>query len=509
MNRLRIRGRWPVASSCSTTSMRAPRFQPTVGAGRRKRMPTYTTRRAGRRIIRVATGPTTSRAGTMRRRPTRIRRTPTSGIAWRAPAYHSATMASGPSLGRSHPESPQSPRRRISRPARIQTIRATTSPGLTHRRARWRSPLGSPSGSESLRPIKRIPAHSRRSSWCGCRMTTPRGPFRELPFPGPMSPITTTRLAYWSTPCHTPSSGRTPHGGTGDQPLHPTGKGGLKLLQHGCHATDDGADRWHRTADPVRRRGDPHAERLYRAAKPDAVHRAGSEPADEPGQRSERPPGGVDERNHHDERGPDAGSNPQRGDLEERLWPGQRHADVERPPRRRADARLTSLNAEAGRSSRPASRESLLPSVVRQEPRRPGGGVLNLDAALPEDRAQTIRVFEALLTPRLATQREEDIDKRRHVLADIVAPAAAYEVAEADDQVAHLGPRPVALIGANHIRRPLVEHALGLEDGRHDAVDVASIEGVTALKGPLPRLLEHWRGVPVPLQCGRGRNRRA
>src|SRR2546426_1934124 len=133
--------------------------------------------------------------------------------------------------------------------------------------------------------------------------------------------------------------------------------------------------------------------------------------------------------------------------------------------------------------------------VATEGPGSPGGCVLNLDAALHEDRAQTIRVFEALLTPRLATQRDEDVDKGRHVLANIVVAAAAYEFAEADDKVAHLGPCPIALIRADHVCRPLVEQALGLEDGGDDPVDVASIEGVTALKSPFPRLVEHWRAV--------------
>src|SRR5256885_14743093 len=141
-----------------------------------------------------------------------------------------------------------------------------------------------------------------------------------------------------------------------------------------------------------------------------------------------------------------------------------------------ASRRTTNVAQRGSRPELPACFTPVAPALSCAPGTTPSrGGVLNLDAALPEDRAQTIRVFEALLTPRLATQREEDIDKRRHVRADIVAPAAAYEVAEADDQVAHLGPHPVALIGADQIRRPLVEDVLGLEDSRDDSVDIASI----------------------------------
>src|ERR1700680_4406601 len=58
--------------------------------------------------------------------------------------------------------------------------------------------------------------------------------------------------------------------------------------------------------------------------------------------------------------------------------------------------------------------------------------------------------------------------------------AAADEVTEADDQVTQLGPAAVALIRTTKIGAPLLEHALHLEDGRHDPVDVAPIERRTA-----------------------------
>jgi hypothetical protein len=101
---------------------------------------------------------------------------------------------------------------------------------------------------------------------------------------------------------------------------------------------------------------------------------------------------------------------------------------------------------------------------------------LNLHTALRQDGAQAIGVVESLLTPRFASHREEDVDQGCDSLAYFLAPAVACERAKADDEVTHLSPYPIPIVPARNVPDPFLDHTLHLQDGRHQAVDVESID---------------------------------
>jgi hypothetical protein len=120
---------------------------------------------------------------------------------------------------------------------------------------------------------------------------------------------------------------------------------------------------------------------------------------------------------------------------------------------------------------------------VRQCPGRTGRRVLHLHTAFRKDGADPIGVVEALLTPRLAPQREEDVDQRRDRVAHLLAAAVAREISKPDDQVTHLSSYPIPFIRAGNIRDPLMQNGLHLQDGHHQPVEVESIEDALILSG--------------------------
>src|SRR6202023_371276 len=68
----------------------------------------------------------------------------------------------------------------------------------------------------------------------------------------------------------------------------------------------------------------------------------------------------------------------------------------------------------------------------------------------------------------------------------------------ARNQAMQLGPHSIALIGSGNLRHTLIEHALHLADGRHDAVDVRSI--MVVVVGPASRPRDDSRSAPGILQ---------
>jgi hypothetical protein len=117
---------------------------------------------------------------------------------------------------------------------------------------------------------------------------------------------------------------------------------------------------------------------------------------------------------------------------------------------------------------------------------------VNLDSTLHQDGAESISLREALLTSRFAAQREDDVDNGSEGLPHVVLPPSALEVAQADDEVTHFGPHPIALIRSGDVCHPLMEHILDLENRRDDRVDIALTDGVAAPGAPRLRLLKEW-----------------
>ena len=82
-----------------------------------------------------------------------------------------------------------------------------------------------------------------------------------------------------------------------------------------------------------------------------------------------------------------------------------------------------------------------------------------------------------MLTSCLASHRQEDVDQGGDALAQLLASAVAREFSKVDDEVTHLGAHPIPFARAAQVRDPFLQHALHLQDRRHQPVDIESIEG--------------------------------